>query len=70
MLDLLELSNKLKSKRNGLIPKHTEFIAKRDTARKYTAQVRQYMNEQHNKREREKSRQRKLDQQRKRNTLE
>ena len=58
MLDLLEKSNKLKSKWNRLNVEHTAFLTKRDTAAKYTRQVRQYLNEQYMKREREKSRQR------------
>ncbi|MBQ8966461.1 MAG: conjugal transfer protein, partial [Ruminococcus sp.] len=58
MLDLLEKSNELKAKYNSLIPEHTAFITKRDTAKKYTRQVRNYISEEYNRREREKSRQR------------
>ena len=58
MLDLLEKSNKLKLKWNRLNVEHTAFLTKRETAKKYTRQVRQYINEQQMKREREKSRQR------------
>ena len=58
MLDLLEKSNRLKSKWNRLNVEHTTFLTKRETAKKYTRQVRQYINEQQMKREREKSRQR------------
>ena len=58
MLDLLEKSNKLKSKWNRLNVEHTAFLTKRETAKKYTRQVRQYLNEQQMKREREQSRQR------------
>ncbi len=58
MLDLLEKSNELKSKWNRLNVEHTTFLTKRDTAKKDTRQVRQYINEQLMKREREKSRQR------------
>ena len=70
MLDLLEKSNKLKSKYNSLLPEHTAFVTKRDTAKKYVRQVRNYMNEEHNRREREKYRQKKLTQQRNKNYLE
>lgn len=70
MLDLLEKSNKLKSKWNRLNVEHTAFLTKRETAKKYTRQVRQYINEQQMKREREKYRQKRLTQQRKKDTLE
>ena len=70
MLDLLEKSNKLKSKYNSLLPEQTAFVTKRDTAKKYVRQVRNYMNEEHNRREREKYRQKKLTQQRNKNYLE
>lgn len=70
MLDLMEKSNKLKSKWNRLNVEHTAFLTKRETAKKYTRQVRQYINEQQMKREREKYRQKKLTQQRKKDTLE
>ena len=70
MLDLLEKSNRLKSKWNRLNVEHTTFLTKRETAKKYTRQVRQYINEQQMKREREKYRQKKLTQQRKKDTLE
>ena len=70
MLDLLEKSNKLKSKYNSLLPEHMAFVTKRDTAKKYVRQVRNYMNEEHNRREREKYRQKKLTQQRNKNYLE
>ena len=70
MLDLLEKSNKLKSKWNRLNVEHTAFLTKRETAKKYTRQVRQYINEQQMKREREKSRQRTQTKNRNKNTLE
>ena len=70
ILDLLEKSNKLKSKYNSLLPEHTAFVTKRETAKKYVRQVRNYMNEEHNRREREKYRQKKLTQQRNKNYLE
>ena len=49
---------------------HTAFLTKRETAKKYTRQVRQYINEQQMKREREKSRQRTQAKHRNKNTLE
>ena len=58
MLDLMEKSDRLKTKYNSLIPEHTAFLTKRDTAMKYVRQVRNYLSEEHNRREREKSRQR------------
>lgn len=70
MLDLLEKSNKLKSKWNRLNVEHTAFLTKRETAKKYVRQVRNYINEEHNRHEREKYRQKKLTQQRKKDTLE
>ena len=56
--DLEQRLIELKSKYNSLVPEHNAFITRRDTAMKYTRQVRQYLNEQVMKREREKSRQR------------
>ena len=70
MLDLLEKSNKLKSKWNRLNVEHTAFLTKRETAKKYTRQVRQYINEQQMKRERAKSRHRTQAKHRNKNTLE
>ena len=70
ILDLLEKSNELKAKYNSLIPEHTAFITKRDTAKKYTRQVRNYLSEEHNRREREQSRQRTQAKRRNKNTLE
>ena len=55
---------------HALNVEHTSFLTKRETAKKYTRQVRQYINEQQMKREREKYRQKKLTQQRKKDTLE
>jgi len=65
MLDLLEKSNKLKSKWNRLNVEYTAFLTKRETTKKYTRQVRQYINEQQMKRERVKYKQKQLTQQRK-----
>lgn len=58
--DLEQRFIELKSKYNSLVPEHNAFMTRRDTAMKYTRQVRQYLNEQHMKREREKSKQRLL----------
>ena len=55
---------------NRLNVEHTAFLTKRETAKKYTRQVRQYINEQQMKREREKSRQRVQAKQRNKITLE
>lgn len=56
--DLMDKSNKLKTKYNELLPEHTAFQTKYDTAHKYVTKVKSYLAEQHNKREREKSQQR------------
>lgn len=68
--DLQAKSTKLKEKYNALLPEHTAFLTKRETAKKYTRQVRNYINEEHNRREHEKYRQKKLTQQRKKDYLE
>jgi relaxase/mobilization nuclease family protein len=57
--DLMGMSNKLKSKYNELLPEHTKLVTKHDTAKKYTKQVKRYLDEQYNRREREKSQQKK-----------
>ena len=54
MLDLLEKSTKLKEKYNALLPEHNAFVTKRDTAHKYTRQVRNYLQ---NKEQQERNRQ-------------
>ncbi len=56
--ELESLSKELKDKRKTIMPEHKAYLLKHDTAFRYTRQVRQYLNEQHMKREREKSRQR------------
>ena len=68
--ELEAMSQELKEKRKALMPEHKVFLAKRETTQKYTRQVRQYINEQHNKREREKYQQKKLSQHKKKDTLE
>jgi hypothetical protein len=70
MLDLLDKSNELKTEFNSYVPEHNAFLAKKEVADRYRKQVKRYLDEQHNKRENEKSRQRKLNQQRKKNYLE
>ncbi|MGN0575957.1 MAG: relaxase/mobilization nuclease domain-containing protein [Ruminococcus sp.] len=70
ILDLMGKSNDLKAEWNRLNALHTAYITKRDTAAKYTRQVRQYLNEQVMKREREKSKQRVKAKNRNKNTLE
>ena len=56
--ELAALSKQLKDKRKAIMPEHKAYLLKHDTAMRYTRQVRQYLNEQYMKREREKSRQR------------
>ena len=68
--ELAALSKELKDKRKAIMPEHKAYLLKHETAKKYTRQVRQYLNEQYMKREREKSRQRTQAKQRNKNTLE
>lgn len=70
ILDLLDKSNALKSKYNTLVSEHETFVIKRDTAHKYTKQVKRYLDEQYMKRERERSQQRTYSQQKKKSELE
>ena len=68
--DLQAKSTKLKEKYNALVPEHNAFVTKRDTAHKYTRQVRNYLL---NKEQQERNRQyqeKKRTQQRKKDTLE
>ncbi|EGC03053.1 relaxase/mobilization nuclease domain protein [Ruminococcus albus 8] len=68
--DLQAKSTKLKEKYNALLPEHNAFVTKRDTAHKYTRQVRNYLQ---NKEQQERNRQyqeRKRSQQKKKDTLE
>ncbi len=69
-LDLLDKSNALKSQYNALLSEHEVFVVKRDTASKYTRQVKKYLDEQYMKRERERSQQRTYSQQKKKSELE
>ena len=68
--ELAALSKELKDKRKAIMPEHKAYLLKHETAKKYTRQVRQYLNEQYMKREREKIRQRTQAKQRNKNTLE
>jgi len=52
--DLQAKSTKLKEKYNALLPEHNAFVTKRDTAHKYTRQVRNYLQ---NKEQQERNRQ-------------
>lgn len=52
--DLQAKSTKLKEKYNALVPEHNAFVTKRDTAHKYTRQVRNYLQ---NKEQKERNRQ-------------
>lgn len=68
--DLQAKSTKLKEKYNALLPEHNAFVTKRDTAHKYTRQVRNYLQ---NKEQQERNRQyqeKKRSQQRKKDYLE
>ncbi len=55
---------------NALAKEHTAFLAKKTTAEQYTRTVRSYLNEKRNREAAEKSRQQKLTQQKKKDTLE
>ena len=68
--ELAALSKQLKDKRKAIMPEHKAYLLKHETAMRYTRQVRQYLNEQYMKREREKSRQRTQAKRRNKNTLE
>ena len=68
--ELAALSKELKDKRKAIMPEHKAYLLKHDTAFRYTRQVRQYLNEQYMKREREKSRQRTQAKHRNKNALE
>ena len=56
--ELAALSKPLKDKLKAIMPEHKAYLLKHETAMRYTRQVRQYLNEQYMKSEREKSRQR------------
>ncbi|MBR1899310.1 MAG: conjugal transfer protein, partial [Oscillospiraceae bacterium] len=68
--DLQAKSTKLKEKFNALVPEHNAYVTKRDTAHKYTRQVRNYLQ---NKEQQERNRQyqeKKRSQQKRKDTLE
>ena len=48
----------MKNRREEILPKHKAFKKRQATASQYTREVRNYINEQHMKRERERSKQR------------
>ena len=64
------LLKRMKDRRDEILPEHKAFLAKKQVALQYTRAVRNYRDQQLNKRAAEQSRQRKLDQRRKRDTLE
>jgi len=68
--ELAALSKQLKDKRKAIMPEHKAYLLKHETAMRYTRQVRQYLNEQYMKSERERSRQRTQAKHRNKNTLE
>lgn len=56
--DMKKLLNRMKDRRDEILPEHKMFKQRQAVALQYTREVRRYINEQHMKREREKSRQR------------
>ncbi len=70
MKDLQGLLKRMKAERDALLPEHETFLAKNAVAKQYTRAVRNYKNEQTNRQAAEKSRQRKLGQQKKKDYLE
>ena len=68
--ELAALSKQLKDKRKAIMPEHKAYLLKHETAMRYTRQVRQYLNKQYMKSEREKSRQRTQAKHRNKNALE
>lgn len=68
--ELAALSKPLKDKLKAIMPEHKAYLLKHETAMRYTRQVRQYLNEQYMKSEREKSRQRTQAKHRNKNALE
>ena len=60
----------MQDRRDEILPEHKAFKKHQATASQYTREVRQYLNEQYMKREREKSRQRTQTKHRNKNSLE
>ncbi len=68
--DMEKLLKRMKDRRDEILPEHKAFLAKKQVAKQYTQVVRRYRDQQINKRAAEQSRQKKLSQQRNKNTLE
>ncbi|MBR6985727.1 MAG: conjugal transfer protein, partial [Ruminococcus sp.] len=68
--DLQAKSTKLKEKYNALLPEHNAFVTKRDTAHKYTRQVRNYLQNKEQQDRNRQYREKKRTQQRRKDTLE
>ena len=68
--DLQAKSTKLKEKYNALVPEHNAFVTKRDTAHKYTRQVRNYLQSKEQQERNRQYQEKKRTQQRKKETLE
>ena len=68
--DLQAKSTKLKEKYNALVPEHNAFVTKRDTAHKYTRQVRNYLQIKEQQERNRQYQEKKRTQQRKKDTLE
>ena len=68
--DLQAKSTKLKEKYNALVPEHNAFVTKRDTAKKYTRQVRRYIEAKEQQERNRQYQEKKRTQQRRKDTLE
>lgn len=68
--ELQAMSLELKEKYNALVPEHNAFITKRDTAHKYTKQVRRYLEAKEQQKRNKQYQERKRSQQKKKNELE
>lgn len=65
-----KLLQRMKDRRDEILPEHRAYLAKKQVAKQYMQAVRRYRDQQINKRAAEQSRQKKLTQQRKNDTLE